>query len=101
MRTGDPVRAVYFKRTQFVSYENTIREPAREWRAQFTISLISPPPRAAILLVDGAGGTRRAVLWSNRHQTTHAPRFRSSGSETNDEGLNWTSQESTGVDVRH
>ncbi|PYX58913.1 MAG: hypothetical protein DMG76_07135 [Acidobacteria bacterium] len=29
------------------------------------------------------------------------PRFRNSGSETNDEGLNWTSQESTGVDVGH
>jgi hypothetical protein len=37
MRTGDPVRAVYFMRTQFVSYENTIREPAPERRAQFTI----------------------------------------------------------------
>jgi hypothetical protein len=59
MRTRGPFRAVHFMRTQFVSYENTIREPAREWRAQFTISLISPPPRAAILVVDGQGELER------------------------------------------
>lgn len=74
MRTGDPVRAVYFMKTQFVSYENTIREPARERRAQFTIRS-SHHRRVPILLVLGAGGTRTAVLWSNRHQTTHAPQI--------------------------
>ena len=95
MRTGDPVRAVHFMRTQFVSYENTIREPARERRAQFTIRS-SHHRRVPILLVLGAGGTRTAVLWSNVIKRHTRPRFRNSGSETNDEGLNWTSQESTG-----
>jgi len=37
MRTGDPVPALFIMRTQFVSHENTIRERAREPRAQFTI----------------------------------------------------------------
>src|SRR6266487_7196824 len=95
MRTGDPVRAVYFMKTQFVSYENTIREPARERRAQFTIRS-SHHRRVPILLVLGAGELERQSSGATVIKQHTRPRFRNSGSETNDEGLNWTSQESTG-----
>src|ERR1700694_138367 len=76
-------------RTQFVSYENTIRERARERSLLFS-HLTAECPSFSFF----APGELERQSCGATLIKRHAPRFRNSDSETNDEGLNWTAQES-------